>query len=440
MQEPFPSDAAPLSAGISEDCLYVNVWAPASARKNMPVMVWIYGGGFVNGGTTPAVYDGTKFAEDGLIFVSFNYRVGRFGFFAHPALTAENPGGPLGNYGYMDQIAALKWIQRNITAFGGNPKNVTIFGESAGGGSVLMLLTSPEAKGLFQRAIVQSGGGREHLMGPRYVSKKSEKGSASAEELGLNFAKTAGITGTDAAALKALRALPAKRVVDGLNLATMGKAAETYPGPMVDGVIVRESPEKALLAGRWAKVPVIIGANNADIGFPKGRTIDELFAPFGDKAEKAKAVFNPEKSDNVWLVGWKIAADQMMIEPARFVARTVAAAGLPSYEYRFSYVAEALRAKQPGAFHATEIPYVFETIRVNLGDKTTESDARAAKQAHLYWVNFAKTGDPNGDGLPKWPAYEAKSDVVMEFTNSGPVAVPDPWKERLDLVEGLATK
>lgn len=278
------------------------------------------------------------------------------------------------------------------------------------------------------------------MMGARYVNKRNEQGAPSAEEIGTNFARKAGITGTDGPALKALRALPAEKVVDGLGLMSMGMAGDTHSGPMIDGEIVRENPEQALLSGRWAKVPVMIGANNADIGVPKGRTIDELFAPFGDKADRAKAVFNPEKSDNVWLVGWKIAADQTMVEPARFVARTVAAAGIPSYEYRFSYVAESLRARMPGAFHATEIPYVFDTIKVNLVDKMTQNDARAARQAHLYWVNFAKTGDPNGKGLPKWPAYDSKSDVLMEFTNSGPVAAPDPWQDRLDLVEGLATK
>jgi para-nitrobenzyl esterase len=152
MQKPFPGDAAPLGVTPAEDCLYVNLWLPQSgAAGKLPVMVWIYGGGFVNGGSSPAVYDGSPFAKRGVVFVSFNYRLGRFGFFAHPALTKENPQGPLGNYGYMDQIAALKWVQRNVAAFGGDPGNVTIFGESAGGGSVLALMTSPLAKGLFHK-------------------------------------------------------------------------------------------------------------------------------------------------------------------------------------------------------------------------------------------------------------------------------------------------
>ncbi len=441
LQVPFPSDAAPLGGPLGEDCLYANVWAPVERpAAKLPVMVWIYGGGFVNGGTSPAVYDGTHFAERGIVFVSFNYRVGRFGFFAHPALTAETPDGPIGNYGYMDQIAALKWVKRNIVAFGGDPGNVTIFGESAGGGSVLTLLTSPISRELMQRAIVESGGGRDLLMGPRFLNKTSPLGAPSAEEIGMNFAKSVGIVGTDAAALKALRALPADKIVAGLNMATMGAAAATYCGPIQDGVIVRESPQAALTAGRWAKVPVMIGATSADIGFPKAKTLDELFGQFGANAEKAKAVYNPEKSDNVSLLGWKVAGDQMMVEPARFVARTVSAAGIPAYEFRFSYVAEYLRSTPTckGALHATEIPYVFNTVRAAHGDKLTAKDEALSGRANAYWVNFAKTGNPNGQDLQNWPAYKADSDIIMDFTNDGPIAGPDPWKERLDLAGALA--
>ena len=442
MQLPFPSDAAPVGAGgLSEDCLYANVWAPAkhSATK-LPVVVWIYGGGFVNGGSSPAVYDGTHFAEHGVIFVSFNYRIGRFGFFGFPALTQEHPDEPHGNYGYMDQIAALKWVQRNIAAFGGDPGNVTIEGESAGGGSVLTLLTSPLSKGLFQRAIVQSGGGRDLLMGQRYLSKTSPEGTPSAEAIGIKFAESAGITDSGAAGLAELRKLPADKVVAGLNMASMGQAAATYTGPMLDGMIVRESPQSALLAGRWAKVPVMIGANSADIGFPRASTVDGLFAQFGANAEKAKAIYNPEHSDNVWLVGMRIGADQMMIEPSRFVVQTVSSQGLPAFEYRFSYVAKSLRDKVPGAPHATEIPYVFDTVKAAYKDKLAPEDESAAEKTLVYWVNFIKNGNPSEAGLPQWPSYNAKSDMLMDFTLDGPVAKADPLKPRLDLIAELAGK
>ena len=440
MQVPFPSDAAPVGAGgLSEDCLYANVWAPAkhSATK-LPVVVWIYGGGFVNGGSSPTVYDGTHFAERGVIFVSFNYRIGRFGFFGFPALTHEHPDEPHGNYGYMDQIAALKWVQRNISAFGGDPGNVTIEGESAGGGSVLTLLTSPLSKGLFKRAIVQSGGGRDLLMGQRYLSKTSPEGTPSAEAIGVKFAESAGITDTGAAGLAELRKLPADKVVAGLNMASMGQAAATYSGPMLDGIIVRESPQFALLAGRWAKVPVMIGANSADIGFPRASTVDGLFAQFGANAEKAKTIYNPEHSDNVWLVGMRIGADQMMIEPTRFVVQTVSSQGLSAFEYRFSYIAECLRGKVPGAPHATEIPYVFNTVKAAYKDKLTSEDEAASEKTLVYWVNFVKNGNPSGPGLPQWPSYDAKADILMDFTLEGPIAKADPLKARLDLIAELA--
>jgi para-nitrobenzyl esterase len=440
-QLPFPSDAAPLGTSTNEDCLYVNVWTPAhKAKEKLPVMVWIYGGGFVNGGSSPAVYDGSQFAKDGIVFVSFNYRVGRFGFFAFPALSREGAGQPLGNYAYMDQIAALHWVQKNIHAFGGNPGDVTVFGESAGGGSVLMLLTSPMAKGLFEKAIIESGGGRDSLLGARYLDKSSPHGLPSEEDLGVAFAKKNGIDGADDAALAALRALPADKVVNGLNMATMGPAASTYGGPIIDGRIVVETPEAALLAGHYARVPVIIGANSADIGFPRWHTLADTWAAFGANADAAQAAYDPAKTSNTMMVGFKIGADMMMIEPARFVAQTIAAAGLPSYEYRFSYVAESKRKQWPGAQHATEIPYVFDTVKAAYGPALTAADETAAQNTHAYWVNFVKTGDPNGVSLPHWPGYTLASDELMNFTLDGPVGQPDAWKPRLDLVEKLATK
>lgn len=439
MQLPFPGDAAPLGVKPSEDCLYLNVWTPSlSPAKKLPVMVWIYGGGFVNGGSSPAVYDGSQFAKRGVVFVSFNYRLGRFGFFAHPALTKENPSALLGNYGYMDQIAALRWVQRNISQFGGQPGNVTLFGESAGGGSVHTMLTSPLAKGLFQKAIIESGGGRGLLGGPRYLSHEGPGGTPSAESAGLAFAKKAGISGEDAAALAALRNLPAESVVDGLNMATM--FTPTYSGPMIDGKLVVEPPDAAYLAGRWSKMPVMVGANSMDIGFGRAKTKDELFAQFGANSEKAKAAYDPDGSGKLPLVIMLVSADQMMIEPARYVAAMASAAGQPAYEYRFSYVAESMRKQWPGAPHATEIPFVFDTVEARYGKDLTPADKATAQAANAYWVNFAKTGNPNESGLPAWPAYTAQGDILMDFSSTGPVAKPDPWKVRLDMVEVLVSK
>lgn len=438
-QNPFPGDAAPLGVPPDEDCLYANVWAPdGSVHHKLPVMVWIYGGGFVNGGSSPDVYDGSQFARHGIVFVSFNYRLGRFGFFAFPALTKEHPDEPKGNYGYMDQIAALQWVKRNAAAFGGDPANVTIFGESAGGGSVLTLMTSPMSKGLFKRAIVESGGGRTLLMGQRYLSKQVEGGPTSAESVGVAFAKKNNIEGDDAAALAAMRKLPWKDVVAGMNMMSMN--VPTYSGPMIDGRIVVESPAEAYAAGRGAKVAFMIGANSADIGFTFARTVDDLFKPFGPDKDQAMASYHVTSSTPVGQVAPLFGADQMMVEPARFAVRTLAAIGEPAYEYRFSYVAESLRAKVKGAPHATEIPFVFDTVAAKYGKDLTDADRAAAQAANAYWANFAKTGNPNGPGLPKWPAYSAKTDVLMDFTFTGPVAKPDPLKDRLDLVEKLANQ
>ncbi len=435
MQLPFPGDAAPLGNKPAEDCLYANVWAPLQRSGKLPVMVWIYGGGFVNGGSSPAVYDGSHFAERGVVFVSFNYRVGRFGFFAFPALTKEDPNALMGNYCFMDQIALLKWVRKNIARFGGDARNVTLFGESAGGASVLTMMTSPMAHGLFQKAIVESGGGRS-LMGPMRQIHESAPKLPSGESVGVAFAEKAGIKGEDAAALAALRALPAERVVDGLNMASMGNP--TYAGPMIDGRVVVESSEQAMLGGRAMKIPVIAGANSSDIGFSFAKSMDELFGPFGANREKAEEVYNPEKSAEFRKIGTVVAMDRMMIEPARFVVRVAADAGQAAYEYRFSYVAESLRKTWKGAPHATEIPFVFDTVAARYTKDLADADEAIAKAAIGYWVAFAKTGNPDGEGRPHWPRYSATDDELMNFTNSGPVAEHDAWKARLDLTQAVA--
>jgi len=437
MQKPFPSDAAPLGTEPSEDCLVLNVWRPAGPARGLPVMVWIYGGGFVNGGSSPQVYDGGQFARRGVVLVSFNYRLGRFGFFAHPALTREGEGGLLGNYGYMDQIAALKWVRRNISAFGGDPGNVTVFGESAGGGSVHMLLTSPLARGLFHKAIIESGGGRSSLLPMRRIHE-DQPGVPSAESIGLAFAKAHGVEGDGPEALAALRRLPAEALVDGLNMASMGPARETYVGgPVLDGRIVVETPDAAYKAGRQARVPVMIGANGADLGFAFVGSKDEFFASFPDKAA-ARAAYDPDGSAEVRAVAAELGRDKAMLEPARFTAATLAVQGLKTYEYRFSYVARSMRKDWPGALHATEIPYVFDTVAAKYGQDLAPEDEATARAANAYWANFARTGDPNGEGLPPWPAYDPKADPIMDFTADGPRAGPDPLRARLDATAAAA--
>ncbi|MGR4865635.1 carboxylesterase/lipase family protein [Caulobacter sp. LARHSG274] len=438
MQNPFPGDAAPLGVTPAEDCLYANVWTPAgaeTAKAKRPVMVWIYGGGFVNGGSSPAVYAGDRFARDGVVLVSFNYRVGRFGFFAHPALSAADADhGLLGNYALLDQIAVLKWVRDNIAAFGGDPGNVTLFGESAGGVSVHDLLTSPLAKGLFHKAIIQSGGGRAGLLPT--LPLHAAAGERSAEAVGVAFAAKAGVSGEGPEALAALRALPAQALVDGLNMAT-SRTPTWVGGPILDGAILPREPLTAYAAGQWSRMPVMVGATGAD-GFFFGGRRDDIFAPFGPRRAEAETLYDPTGQGDIRLYGWQVAGDRMFIEPSREIARTLSAQGGPVYQYRFTYVAESQRPSWWAAPHATEIPFVFDTVDARYGAALTPADAAAAKAAHAYWIAFAKTGAPAAPGLPAWPKYTTASDQILDFSFAGPVAKPDPLKARLDLVEAVA--
>lgn len=388
MQLPFPSDAAPLGTTPSEDCLVMNVWAPQSAAKGakLPVIAWIYGGGFVNGGSSPPTYSGANMARKGVVFVSFNYRLGRFGTFLTPQLIAEQPNDPaLGNFGYMDQLAALKWIKRNVAAFGGDPGNVTIIGESAGGMSVNTLLTSPMAQGLFQRAVVMSGGD----------GKTDSDGRARVEQASVAFGASKGIPADDPQALAKLRALAPDVVVDGLNLASMGNPNPPHGSPFADGALAVD-PAGAFASGRFAHVPVMIGATSADIGGPTG----------------------------------------FMIAGAHDLAGTISAAGVPTYEYRFSYVASSIG--QPGAQHASDIPFFFDTEGVKYGDKTTDRDRAMGRAISAYIVNFAKTGDPNGSGLPSWPHYTPSKDELMNFAEDGTaVAGKDPVAGAFRVIAGV---
>ncbi len=437
MQKPFPGDAAPLGEVPGEDCLYLNVWAPADVSGKAPVAVWIHGGGLVNGGSSPATYSGHKFARAGVIFVSFNYRLGRFGFFAHPALSNAGEG-PVGNYGFQDQIAALTWIRQHIAAFGGNPENVTVIGESAGGRSVHMLMQTPLAEGLFQRAVIMSGGGRG-LMSARPLTQ-STNGQPSAEQMGLNFAKKHGITGPDDEVLSALRALPAERVVDGLNLASLSSPPEgppTYSGAILDGEVVVGHTEQLLKAGRFAKMPVMVGTTSADLGTVAFKDKSALIDSFGDYDGEAIEAYDPFGTRPFDMVAAEVGQDRDMQEPARYVAQQVTRQGHPAYLYRFGYVAQS-RQDGAGAPHASEIPFFFDTVDIKYPD-ATKTDLAAGVQAFRYLVNFVKSGDPDTGMLPLWSPYNDDEHNIMLFKMSGEAQqVTDPWTKRLDAVAGAA--
>ena len=363
--------------------------------------------------------------------VTFNYRLGRLGFFGFPALTKENADGVLGNYGVLDQIAALHWVHDNIAAFGGDATNVTVFGESAGGGSVLMLLTSPLATGLFAKAIIQSGGGRLLLEGQRYLSTAMPHGPASAEDAGVAFARSVGIVGTDGAALQALRALPADKVVGDLGIVNL--YGPTFAGPVIDGRVILAESQDILLAGGGQDIPVMIGGTNADIGLAPRSSKDALFSSFGPDRKAAEAIYDPQGTGDVLKLSAQVGSDREVLEPARFVASVLAARGLATYEYRFSYVPEFLRKVLPGAPHGSDVPFVFDDPSRAFGPQISAADEATAEHMLHYWTSFAKTGTPADAHGPAWPRYSPATDMLMDFTVNGPLVQADPWKARLDV-------
>jgi para-nitrobenzyl esterase len=421
----------------SEDCLTLNIWRPAGrSAGQLPVMVWIFGGALVHG--SPTFYPGDNFARQGVVFVSLNYRLGRLGFFAHPALLNEHPGEVVGNYGFMDQLAALKWVQRNISAFGGDPNRVTIFGESAGAGSVLVHLTSSLSRGLFQRAILQSTAMPTARAVVIQLTPLTE-----AARRGAEYARGLGVTGEGASALQQLRALPAERFVSDFTFDDVVAALEKgsylpgISGAILDGGLIAEAPEAALAERRQAMVPVIVGANDRDLGEGPARNKEELLALAGRRAGEARALYDAKGDQPFAVLKQKVFEELVMLEPARHLANEMARAGQPAFLYRFAYVAPASRAVLDGAIHGYELPYVFDAPTYLLGKSATDEDRRMAALVSGYWVAFAATGDPNGGGRPPWARNSPGSGQVMIFGDGRTAMAPDPVKARLDFIESL---
>lgn len=440
-QVSWSSNGAKIMEGTSEDCLYLNLWEPADAasESKLPVMVWIHGGAFVGGSGSEEMFSGEAFARQGVILVTFNYRLGTLGHFAFPALTLQHPEEPKGSYAYMDMIAALKWVHDNIASFGGDPDNVTIFGESAGGVSVHSMLTIPSAEGLFQKAIIESGGGRTGVLSGTPLHP-CEGYPVSAEQIGVNFARAHGINGTGTEALDSLRALSVEDILLGGRNQNEERRVSTYSGPIIDGQLVKETFEDAYYNGHYAHVPLIIGSNNAESsgGFIPARNQEELFAIFGENKEEAQKAYKPNGEFDFRQLMTMVTTDRVWAEPARFTAKEFTRAGVPAYIYMFSYVPEALKERLPmGAPHASELPYVFNTLQTRWGVKeVTETDRETSRLMNTYWANFAKTGNPNGKGLPAWSVYTLEDSHIIEFRSDGTAAsIPEPKKERLDVME-----
>ena len=446
-QASWPRSNGKIRENTSEDCLFMNIWRPSKAQndKKIPVMVWIYGGAFVGGGSSSANTSGEQFAEKGVILVSFNYRLGRLGHFAFPALSEEYPNEPKGSYAFMDQIAALQWVKENIESFGGDPDNVTIFGESAGGVSVHSLLTMPSAQGLFHKAIIESGGGRDGVLTGRPIREDNIDlyYPVSAETIGINFARRHGIQETDAKALTKLRELPVETIVDSGLESDPQDGKIIYPGPILDGELVVETAETAYENGRQPDIPIIIGSNSAEVpsGFVSAQTKEELFAQFAPYEKEARDAFDKYGNTPFPDILNMVNTDKVWAEPARLTARAFALKGTDSYIYLFDYVQNAFEKQfELGAPHASEIPYVFNTLSARPNNQLTERDLKVASLMNSYWANFAKTGNPNAIGLPHWEKYNKENDTLLEFRRDGTaISSPDPKRARLDAIE-KATK
>jgi para-nitrobenzyl esterase len=391
----------PAAQSASEDCLYLNVWTAAkSATERRPVMVWIYGGGFTGGSGSVPGYDGDALSQKGVVVVTFNYRLGQFGFLAHPELTKESDRRASGNYGLMDQVAALEWVQRNIAALGGDPKKVTVFGESAGAISVADLLASPQSKGLFIRAIAESGA----WMG---LGIAKARRLAEAEEAGVKLADALG-----AKSLPEMRQAPADAVLK------TGRGS----GPIVDGWFLPEEPNTVFARGKQHPVPVLVGSNKDEGTFFLQLTTAEKFTAqsrqrfggFSDDFLKVYPAASDQEANASQLEAFRDEAAWAMFNWAHLMSKT----GKKAYLYYFTHeppAAPGAIVRARGATHVAEVPYVFNVP----GNRPwTDVDRQLSDAMSSYWVNFASTGDPNGRNLPKWPAFG-------ESKNSNPMVLGD---------------
>jgi para-nitrobenzyl esterase len=405
MQTPYPEGSLYHSElqPVSEDCLYLNIWTAAkSASNKRPVMVWIHGGAFTRGSGSLPVYDGENLAKKGVVLVTVNYRLGIFGFFAHPELTQESDHHSSGDYGILDEIAALQWVHKNIAKFGGDPKRVTIFGESAGSWAVNVLVASPLAKGLFQRAIGESGAN---------FNKMTKR--ADLEKSGLRAG----------ASVKDLRAKSSDEVMRITGAFSVN----------VDGWLLPTDVLTIFEKGQQNDVPVLIGSN-ADEGtafMPPKITVASMQATakqrFGSKSQEFLKIYPATSDEEAWKQSAALMRDSTFGVQMRTWARMQTKSGRsPAYLYYFSHVPPG--AEHYGAYHASEIAYVFGT-----GRNWQDADRKLSDTMSSYWVNFATTGNPNGKALPVWPEYDENTDLALGIGDQIE-PIPVPHKPALDFL------
>lgn len=437
MQAPIYSDMIFRDSGPSEDCLYLNVWTAAkSAEAKLPVMVWIYGGGFAAGASSEPRQDGSKLAEKGVVVVSMNYRLGVFGFFAHPDLTKESPEHASGNYGLMDQASAIEWVRKNIAAFGGDPGNVTIFGESAGSISVSAQMASPISKNLIKRAIGESGSALSFASPTLSLEQAERQGS--------DFARAIG-----KADLPALRAMKAQDLLD----AAQQNRSRIRFWTIADGYFLPRSPLDIYRAGTQAHVPLLAGWNTDEQ--PAAAFFGKAPHTLESYAEKIKSLYGDHAPEVLKL--YPAANDSQMNDSAtalagdRFIAYSTwkwideqsQTGSSPVYRYHFEEAPPQPAGKPSrGAYHSADIEYVFETLD-SKDVPWTDADRKLSDMISSYWTNFAKTGDPNGPGLPKWRPTTAKDSYevmhLIEGNEGGPHAAPDKVRARYELLDRIST-
>jgi para-nitrobenzyl esterase len=424
-----PPPTSPGRGGTyAEDCLYLNVWRPAKASGPLPVMVWFYGGGFVGGSAAWDLFDASALARHGVMVVTFNYRLGPLGFLAHPELTKESGHNASGNYGLMDAIAALQWVRRNAAALGGDPQRVTAFGQSAGSQMINELLVSPEARGMITGAIGESSASMAPLdsLAPGGIASL-----APTEKAGADYAAKLGAT-----TLADLRKLPPEKFLP----------SPPWARPIVDGWIVPAAPHDAFAAGKQTDVPTLIGSNAQEANFPTLQPpakvenlrgfLTSSFGPFGPRLEQA---YPFTTDDEAWRAKVEFLTDfggrWQVWSWARLQASTGKAA---VFYYQFAQpepLKDKALAGKLGAPHASEMLFVFQNKRLPDWDWGPQ-DRRLAEQMAGYWTNFAKTGDPNGPGLPPWPRFvEAQRNVML--LKSDPAAGELPGWSRLELIDEM---
>lgn len=427
----------------SEDCLTLNVWSAANPGDKRPVMVWIHGGGYSIGAGSMWPHNGRSFADSGAVLVNFNYRLGPFGFMAHPALSAETLVNTSGNYGLLDQIAALQWVQRNIAAFGGDPDNITIFGESAGGISVATLLVSPMASDLFDRAIMESG-----VMEITTPLRSANSGGTSGESLGVKIATDLGIanpSGSDAQTAAELRARSAEEVLAAAKprVGMFGEGNKIYP--LIDGHVLPYTFADAVQQGAYNKVRVILGVNGDEGMFYAAKQLYEIdtipeylwFVSnlFGNDALRVLEMFPVYSDSGVQRAVADIITVGAFVAPARRTARLLSEQGTDVWMYNFTKVPEDPDWGALGAAHGVEVYYVFKTMAWDVGPDSR--DKIVSDTMHATWLNFASNDNPNNVGLPFWYRYFKGSDLHLEYGEQFRTGA-NLWQAACDLFDEIA--